>query len=364
VSEVVSLSYYPALKPRPGEPPSAQEREPLVLVVARLEREKGVHALGEAFARLAALEPAARLEVVGDGPERAALEQRVLRLGWEARVLFRGAADIETVRERMTKARVLAIPSIWMEALPLGTFDANAAGLPIVAHSIGGLPEAVADGDSGLAVPVGDTPAFAFAMQRWLTDDVTCTRFSRAGIQRGARFTEQMHIDGIERCYRRALDLAANRVGQSPAPIEEDQRVLLHAVLRHCGALEKELTHLQAGWSGKRIQGQRRGRRMARKLAQRLERWVFGAPAEATLAEGTPAEGTLTEGTLTEGTPPAAPQLVSIRTVSSAHPAAPGFGQSDPTTAHSAPAAERGGLPGGSSSEDPKHPSGSGRANG
>jgi glycosyltransferase involved in cell wall biosynthesis len=343
--EVVSLPYYPVAKARRGEPPAAQEREPLVLVVARLEREKGVHTLVEAFARLAALEPSARLEVIGDGPERTGLEQRLARLGLEARVLFRGATDIETVRERMAHARLLAIPSIWMEALPLVTFDANAAGLPIVAHSIGGLPEAVADGDSGLLVPVGDAEAFAAAMRRLLTDEVTWTRFSRAGAQRGARFTEQMHLDGIERCYRRALDLAAARLGQRPAPMEEDERVLLDAVLRHCGSLEKELNSLQQGWSGKLIQWQRRGRRMARKLAERIERLVAGRPA----ARGEPAR-------------PAAPLLVSMRPGPSAQSAAAGEGQSASPAGQTAWNSDRTGLAGGLPADDPQRPNGGSRA--
>ena len=278
MAAVETLPYYPAARLRAGAPPSAREREPIVLVVARLEREKGVHVLLEAFARLAAREPQARLEVIGDGPERVGLEQRVARLGLETRVTFRGATDVETVRERMSSARLLAIPSIWMEALPLVTFDANAAGLPIVAHSIGGLPEAVADGESGTLVPVGDAQAFADAMQRLLNDDVTWTRFSRAGIERGHGFTQQMHLDGLERCYRRALELATARGARRTLAMDEDERVLLDAVLRHCGSMEKELASLQQGWSGKLIQAQRRGRRLARKLTERLARLLGGKP--------------------------------------------------------------------------------------
>jgi glycosyltransferase involved in cell wall biosynthesis len=287
LKEVVTLPYFPAAEASrvavgASDP---QGREQAVLVVARLEREKGVAELLEAFALLAGRRPEVRLDIIGSGPQREALAARAAHLGLTSAVRFLGTKNLEQVRSHMLKARVLALPSIWMEALPLVTFDANAAGLPMVAHAIGGLPEAVLPGINGLLVPVAAAAEMAQALERVLTDDVLWARLSRGAIERSRGFSEEQHLDGIESAYQRALSLARRR-GHAQAPVmDEDERVLLDAVLRHCGSMEKELDSLQQGLAGRLVRWQRRGRRIGRKLAERWQRLVAG-PSPASAAPG------------------------------------------------------------------------------
>jgi glycosyltransferase involved in cell wall biosynthesis len=137
------------------------EREPdLVLHVGRLVEKKGTKVLLEAMTRL----PAVRLVVIGDGPERASLERQAAGLG--ERVRFLGALGQEAVAEWMSRAALLAAPSVTArdgdaEGLPTVIVEAAAASLPTVATRHSGIPEAVLDGQTGILVAERDAEALA-----------------------------------------------------------------------------------------------------------------------------------------------------------------------------------------------------------
>ena len=144
--------------PATGDVRSAGEAARL-LVLGRLSPEKGVDVLIQALARRAA--GAARLTVVGDGPERRRLEQLTADLGLSARVEFVGYRD--DVGPFLRAADALVMPS-HREGLPLTLVEALAAGLPVVASDVGGVGELVRDGDNGRLVPPGDVAALAGAL--------------------------------------------------------------------------------------------------------------------------------------------------------------------------------------------------------
>ena len=138
-----------------------REREPdLVLHVGRLVEKKGTAVLLDALARL----PNARLVIVGDGPERGALERQAAPLG--PRVRFLGNLPPAEVAQWMQRAALLAAPSVTArdgdaEGLPTVIVEAAACGLPTVATHHSGIPEAIDDGTSGFLVPERDAEALA-----------------------------------------------------------------------------------------------------------------------------------------------------------------------------------------------------------
>lgn len=137
------------------------EDEFVWLFVGRLERQKGIDVLIEAFAR--AHPTRGRLWIVGDGSERRSLEARAEQLSVLSRVHFEGA--VHDASAFYWSADGFGLASRW-EGLPLALLEAQAAGLPVVAAVAGGVAEAVRDGTSGLLVPSEDVEAFARAMTR------------------------------------------------------------------------------------------------------------------------------------------------------------------------------------------------------
>jgi glycosyltransferase involved in cell wall biosynthesis len=130
---------------------------------------KGSDLLVRAFERVHTVEPTALLEVVGDGPDRATDEAFVRDHGLEAVVRFRGAIPAEQVLEAINSTDIVMMASR-TEGMPRVILEAFARGVPVVAPRIGGIPEAVRDGETGLLVPSDDWPALADALLRLIGD--------------------------------------------------------------------------------------------------------------------------------------------------------------------------------------------------
>lgn len=153
--------------PNPVDPPEigdpvAEPGEPPGLVLAgRLTAEKGVEEAVEAARRL----PGAILHVCGEGPERARLERRL-----PDRVRWHGHLPVSEVGRRIGAARAVLVPSRWPENQPYAVLEAQARGVPVIASRVGGIPELIEDGRTGLLVPPGDPAALAAAADRLLRD--------------------------------------------------------------------------------------------------------------------------------------------------------------------------------------------------
>ncbi|MEZ4266465.1 MAG: glycosyltransferase [Myxococcota bacterium] len=132
-----------------------------LLFLGRLSPEKGLDLLLAALALPAA--PPARLDVVGDGPERAALERTAAAAGLSARATFHGFQS--DVAPFLAAADALVMPSR-REGLPMALIEAVAAARPVVATAVGGIPELVTPGDNGELAPPDDAPALAAALAR------------------------------------------------------------------------------------------------------------------------------------------------------------------------------------------------------
>jgi glycosyltransferase involved in cell wall biosynthesis len=156
-----------------------------ILFVGRLRIRKGVEVLLAALAALARRGIEARLLVAGEGEHRGAVERAVadLRLGHCIELL--GRCDAGRVASLLAGARALAVPSIY-EGMPLVVLEAMAAGVPVVASRVSGIPEVVVDGETGWLVSPEDPAALATALAAALADPAEAARRGAAGRRRAA----------------------------------------------------------------------------------------------------------------------------------------------------------------------------------
>ena len=152
-----------------------------IVNVARFHPVKDQRTLVAAFALVAATHPDLDLLLVGDGPERSAIEAQVASLGVSSRVIFTGIRS--DVPAMLAAADVFCLSSV-SEAASLTLLEAMASRLPVVVSNVGGNPEIVRDGVDGILAPRGDAQAFAAAFTRLLDDDVLGPRMGAAGAER------------------------------------------------------------------------------------------------------------------------------------------------------------------------------------
>ena len=178
---------------------------PVVLLLGRLVPQKGFDLAIDAFAEVLATLPAARLVVAGDGPERASLEARARAAGLDRAVDFRGWVRPEEVPGLIGATAVVAMPSRF-EPYGLVALQAAQAGRPVVAARVGGLPEIVADGETGLLVEPEDVPALAAALLRLLRAPQEAAALGAEAARR-ARTGDpwNAHVSAYEAVYERVV---------------------------------------------------------------------------------------------------------------------------------------------------------------
>ena len=152
--------------------------------VGRLSPEKGTPLLLEAAARLVAEGVDLELVLVGDGPQRAALERRSAELGLAGHLRITGWADAETVAQEIRDARALVIPSL-SEGLPMVAMEALALGRPVIATRVGGVAELIETGVTGWLVAPGSVEALLAALREAVdADDERLMELAAEGARR------------------------------------------------------------------------------------------------------------------------------------------------------------------------------------
>jgi len=198
--------------------PMPRADHPLTLgTVKSLAPKYGVDLLLRAFAALVidaevrALAPDCRLLVVGDGPQRAALEALAIELGIAPRTEFAGAVAHADVPAWLNRLHIYAAPSrLDSESFGVAVIEASACALPVVVSDVGGLPEVVRDGETGLIVPRDDVPALQAALKRLAVDPALRERLGRAGRQHVEREYEWGRcVDVMERCLQGVAQVGA-----------------------------------------------------------------------------------------------------------------------------------------------------------
>jgi len=208
---------------------------PMVGVVGRLETEKGHPTLLEAWPAVLRAVPDARLLIVGEGSRRAALEEQAAALGLlgegggsgsaSQNVARPGASVVFTGRREdvpaVTAALDVAVLPSYREAQGLAVLEAMALARPVVASQVGGIPEMIDDGVTGLLVPPGEAEPLAAAIVRLLTDHPLADTLARAARDVAHdRFCVQKMAAEIMDLYEEGAREAALRAGLPARPVQ------------------------------------------------------------------------------------------------------------------------------------------------
>lgn len=173
------------------------ERKRVIATVARCIPRKGLDTLIRAFVDVRRAIPAAQLVLIGDGPTRAHLEALVMKRDLGATVTFLGGVSREDVRRLLACAEVFCLTPHSLpndeEGFGIVYLEAAAMGLPSVGSLVGGVPEAVLDGETGILVPPNNPEATAGALLRLLGDNELRTQLGR---QAHARAEKEFHWKG------------------------------------------------------------------------------------------------------------------------------------------------------------------------
>jgi glycosyltransferase involved in cell wall biosynthesis len=179
----------PAAAATPSARPAVdRSRGFTILFVGRLVARKGIPTLIEAARRLRATLPI-RVVVIGEGPERPAIEALVAQAGLDGVVELRGRVPQDALARAYQEAGALALPAIVdargdTEGLGVVLLEAMSFGTPVVASGIGGITDIVVHDQTGLLVPPGDPVALAGAIERLARDPALRQRLAHAGLRR------------------------------------------------------------------------------------------------------------------------------------------------------------------------------------
>lgn len=194
-----------------------RSRRRRIVVVANLRPEKGHDVLIDAAAGIVRRHPDAEFEFVGGGIDRDALIERARARGVLHRITFAGHCP--DVAERLAAADVFVLPSR-SEAFPNAVLEAMAAGLPVVASSVGGIRELVAHEQTGLLVPPDRPDALTNQICRVLEDDSLAGRLGLAArADARARYSFDRMVEQFESLYLTELAGAAPPSLSSPVTL-------------------------------------------------------------------------------------------------------------------------------------------------
>ncbi len=206
----------PRRRARPPRPLDCDEF--LFGTVALFRPRKGIEVLLDAMAMLRREGLPVRLRAVG-GFESTAYKgeilQRTKKLNLDDAVTWAGfQQDVDAELARMD---VFVLPSLFGEGLPMVILEAMAAGLPVVATEVEGVPEAIREGREGLLVAPGNATDLARALARIVRGEVAWSEMRRAALRRHADgFSDRAMAAGVARVYRRVLDKQAIKVHRCP----------------------------------------------------------------------------------------------------------------------------------------------------
>ncbi len=157
-----------------------EKRKSKILTIARLTPQKSIDTLIAALALLRARGGTAQLTIIGDGPERAALEKQAGDLNLQDSVIFLGALPQKELPPHYATCAVFVLPSL-REGMGLVLAEALLCGAPVIAANSGGVTDIVKDGETGLLVPERDARALADAIEKILNDRALAARLASNG---------------------------------------------------------------------------------------------------------------------------------------------------------------------------------------
>lgn len=181
---------------------STEKREQRVLYLGRLEREKGVFDLLEAFANVAHHMPDSHLTLCGAGSAKDGLEKWVQQEGISRQVTFPGWVEGDAKDALLSQAGVFVLPS-YAEGMPMAVLECMAAQTPVVATRVGAIADMLETGASGFVVKPGDIHALGDAILRALTDrEMVDAMTQRALVRVHERYAANVVVSQLRQIHR------------------------------------------------------------------------------------------------------------------------------------------------------------------
>lgn len=200
----------------PPVPLPWQDREPKVVFIGRLGPEKGVHVLLEAWKEWGNTAPS--LEVIGDGPDRVALQESVKGTEIEQRVSLRGQLPFSETQSLLARARLLVLPSLCFECFPMVIREAFALGVPVAGSRLGAIPYIVADGENGVLFAPGDSSdLYRVVTKAWDTPGELSALGEEAREEFDRKYTADMNYEQLISIYEAAR---INRRRKRPSNVD------------------------------------------------------------------------------------------------------------------------------------------------
>lgn len=182
-------------------PPSKR----VIAMIGRMHAVKGHRGMIEMMPWIVAGCPDALLLMIGDGPERRSFEDLVAQLGMQQYIRFIGHR--EDIPQLLAAVDLVVMPSV-SEGMGIAAVEALAAGKPVIAYRVGGLPEVITDGLDGKLVAYGDQRTFVQEILSLLSDAPRMQAYGASGVISSDRFSLTRHISVLLECYR---EIAARR---------------------------------------------------------------------------------------------------------------------------------------------------------
>jgi len=175
----------------------------VVTAIGRLSTEKRFDLYLAACAELATRLPEATFLLVGGGKQEATLKTLAARLGLQGRLIFTG---LTSEMPQIYAATDLVVITSDTEGVPHVLLEAMSQRIPVLSTAVGGIPEIVSSGQTGLLVPPGDVGALVEAVVRLHDDRVLAARLALQGSNLARDFTVERVVEGMERVYARAIE--------------------------------------------------------------------------------------------------------------------------------------------------------------
>jgi glycosyltransferase involved in cell wall biosynthesis len=205
IPNIIDLSRF---RPRPARNHGGA---PHLIVVRNLERLYDIPTALRALAIVRERYPQARMTVAGSGPELDNLIALARDVGVADAVRFTGRVEHARVPAIYAEADVALNPSL-VDNMPNSVLEAYASGVPVVSTNVGGVPDIVVDGVSGVLVPVGDPAAMALAVLRLLEDGSLAARLTHAGLEEAQRYAwpqvKGQWFEAYLRCAARSREVS------------------------------------------------------------------------------------------------------------------------------------------------------------
>ncbi|WP_157220254.1 glycosyltransferase family 4 protein [Flavisphingomonas formosensis] len=210
VAEAIAVSPLVAMKSsviyngdHRARPIAPRAEPPILFCFGRHVPDKGFDLAIAAMPAIRAMYPDVRLVIASDGPERVNLEKQAQSLGLGEAVCFVGWVDEAALQQWIDRASIIIVPSRWAEGFGLVALEAALAARPVIATAVGGLPEVVRDGRTGIIVPPHHAAAIADAALRLLDDPAWSRALGENARADAARFGLRAQLDSFIALYAR-----------------------------------------------------------------------------------------------------------------------------------------------------------------